>query len=79
MLTYFEFENIIFYMEIKPIMNQNEVAQYLGISVSLLKALNKEGKGPKPRDEFSYKRKLWCGQDVYDYAKGKGESPTVHN
>ena len=66
-------------MNIKPIMNQSEVAQYLGISVTLLKAMNKEGKGPKPREEFSYKRKLWCGQDVYDYAQGKGESPAVHN
>lgn len=66
-------------MNTKPIMNQTEVAAYLGISVTQLKNLNAIGKGPKPRDEFSYKRKLWCGEDVYNYAKGKGESPTVHN
>lgn len=66
-------------METKPIMNQSEVAAYLGISVTQLKNLNAIGKGPKPREEFSYKRKLWCGEDVYNYAKGKGESPAVQN
>ena len=66
-------------MNTKPIMNQTEVAAYLGISVTQLKNLNAIGKGPKPREEFSYKRNFWCGQDVYDYAQGMGESPAVHN
>lgn len=66
-------------MEIKPIMNQSEVAEYLGISVTQLKNLISIGKAPKPREEFSFKRKLWCSEDVFNYAKGKGESPSVHN
>ncbi|MGN0906228.1 MAG: helix-turn-helix transcriptional regulator [Bullifex sp.] len=64
-------------MKEKLILNQKEVASILGITPQFFARMLKEGKGPQPCEEISYRRKLWRLTDVEKWACG--ESPSVHS
>lgn len=64
-------------MKDKLILNQKEVAELLGVTSQHLARMLKDGKGPQPCREISYKRNLWRLADVQKWACG--ESPSVQN